>query len=286
MEYNTKIDYLCSKKMSENLVHHSGDETYYRDIFNLKRDDLMDELSKDIYLMRKVIDYIKLDTTKLSLKSIDHILSILNIDAVVNKDALYEIIYEFNNNYNPNAAINSFIKIIKEDVFNSRESNIKMAVIIHNFILYKKNISPVIFHIHYLDEIYKKVLLNNIDEAKNIIFIEYSITSIYNFKHKDIHLDYVKNKLNEFYKEYEDIYKIENIYIYGSFSRGDERIYSDLDIYLIVDDLTIIKDKRLEIASVLYKLLELNIDLSIDIKEEAFKSLNDHQKLSLLKILW
>ena len=85
MEYNTKIDYLCSKKMSENIIHHSGDESYYRDVFNLKRDDLMDELSKDIYLMRKVIDYIKLDTAKLSLKSIDHILSILNIDAVVNK---------------------------------------------------------------------------------------------------------------------------------------------------------------------------------------------------------
>ena len=157
--------------------------------------------------------------------------------------------------------------------------------IIHNFILYKKSISPIIFHLNYLEEIYEKIKENKLDEARNTIFIEYSITSIYNFKHKEVHLVYVKCKLNEFYEEYKDIYKLENIYIYGSFARGDERIYSDLDLYLIVKEKAIKDDKRLEIASVLYKILELNIDLSIDISNEAFKSLNDHQKTTLYKII-
>ena len=285
MEYNTKIDYLCSKKMSENIIYHSGDETYYRDIYNSKRYDLTDELSRDIYNMKNIITYIKEDNTTLSLDSINHILKILEAETIYKQEIINEIINEYNYNFNPNTVIDSFIKIIKEDIFNSRVLNTKMAVIIHNFILYKKNISPVIFHLNYLEELYKKIFMNSIDEAKNIIFIEYSITNIYNFKHEDVHLDYIECKLKEFYKKYKDIYKLGNIYIYGSFARGDERIYSDLDIYLIVNDKTIIKNKRLEISSVLFKLLELNIDLSIDIIDETFKSLNDHQKTTLYKII-
>ncbi len=286
MEYNLKIDYLCSKKMSGNIIYHSGDETYYRDIFNSKRYDLIDELAKDIYNMKNIIAYIKEEETTLSFDSINHILKILEANTFYKQETLSDIIYEYKNNFSPNTAIDSFIKIIKKDVFNSRELNIKMAVIIHNFMLYKKDVSPIIFHLNYLEEIYEKIKENKLDEARNIIFIEYSITSIYNFKHKEIHLDYIESKLNEFYEEYKDTYKLDSIFIYGSFSRGDERIYSDLDIYLIVNDKSIIKTKRLEIASVLYKLLELNIDLSIDITSEAFKSLNDHQKSTLYKIKW
>ena len=114
MEYNLKIDYLCSKKMSENIIYHSGDETYYKDIFNSKRYDLIDELAKDIYNMKNIITYIKEDKTTLSIDSINHILNIFEVDTFYKQEILSDIIYEYNNNFNHNTAIDSFIKIIKK----------------------------------------------------------------------------------------------------------------------------------------------------------------------------
>ena len=68
--YNPKIDYITSKRMTKRILSHNEDEYYYRDIFNGRETSIKDSLSLFIYKMRKVIDYLKMNSTNLSLKTI------------------------------------------------------------------------------------------------------------------------------------------------------------------------------------------------------------------------
>ena len=181
LEYNSKVDYLFSKKIIKHKDSYNQDENYYRDIFYKRIKDIRDEKALFLSKMSNAIDYLK-DMDNLSLDSIKHTLILLDYNTQINEEKLVQLLFDIHNNNNPYTSINTLISIIKENIFSDDNINLIMGALIHNYINFHNGVTPVIFDYESITKINKFVKEDKIDIATSVIIKRYAFTSMYNHK--------------------------------------------------------------------------------------------------------
>ena len=171
---------------------------------------------------------------------------------------LVKMLHEQNNN-TPIQAIRVFEFIVKDDVFN--DFSVAIGMLFMNSILYQDNYIPIV--------IFKDDLLFFKRMIKSQITLE-SLVDIFSSL-KDISLKYLdkfeklstvdvieclKNNKNEIIEKF----NVTKIWLFGSFVRNEQTLYSDIDLYVELKD-----EKQKEmLENYLSNLLNRAVDVQIE----------------------
>lgn len=270
-EYNKKIDYLFCKYGPHELIY-NYDESKIKKIYN---EEILpsSEYETKVTKFKKILRFIKKEDTLFNYSNIINILSIIDENSKICKsESLIDLIDDYISNSDKNNSFEFFTKIIDEQIFEEKV-NVEMAKIIHNFIEIKNNRKPIIFYYYEVSEILK--LIENGEKEKTFIYFLdlYNKTNEYNESHKLIS----KNELIEIIRKNENKlktkYYVDKLYIFGSYSKGLENEYSDLDIYIEV-----FKEKMNDLNNKYYlldylkKILKIKVDCIV--KDDSFNNNN------------
>ena len=264
-EYNQKIDYLICKNLID-LNEKTIDELKMRKIYQEEKEA---KTKKEIIMIRakKIIDYIKRPTTEFTLKEIKKCYEMLvDKEAKITKSTqrlLKNIEEDFSINKVSDIAEKSIIEILKSRAFGNKWNGC-MAKIVHNFILLKKDLVPVILYPSQMKMIRK--LINEGEEAGAIVELKkaYERTNRFNIKHIIIPYEEIQEKIKNKKEELKERYGVESVYVYGSYARGEENEYSDLDLYVEISKQKRTEEvKKVRIANYIEKEIGLAIDIKI-----------------------
>ena len=284
LEYNPKVDYLFSKKIIKHKDSYNQDENYYRDIFYKRIKDIRDEKALFLSKMSNAIDYLK-DVDNLSLDIIKHTLILLDYNTQINDEKLVQLLFDIHNNNNPYTSINTLISIIKENIFSDDNINLIMGALIHNYINFHNGFTPVIFDYESITKINKFVKEDKIDIATSVIIKRYAFTSMYNHKNTLRDKEEVTQILKSFCDKHKKEFGINEIYIYGSYLRGTQTEYSDVDLYAVISDEKYNDNLKFQLISILKSEYDLCADLSIEKESEKLTNLTNEQKRELTRII-
>jgi len=275
-EYNQKIDYLICKY----LIGHKKkiiDELAMRKVYQEEKEA---KTKEEIIMLRtkKIIEYIKIPTTRFTLKEIEKCYEMLIDEKAkitkLTQKLLEEIVDNFSINKVSDIAEISFIKILKSGAFGNKWNGC-MAKIVHNFILIKNGFLPTIIYAYQMKII--KRLIKEGEEEGAIIELKkaYERTNKFNTKHVLIPYEEIVEKIKNKKEELKERYGVESVYVYGSYARREENEYSDLDLYIKLS-----KQKRKDKTNKrrIANYLEKELGLMIDIKIIERPQTNENQK--------
>lgn len=270
-KYNKKIDYLFCKYGPHELVFNS-DELNFKKIYN---EEIMpiSEYEKKVLQFKKILSYIKKEETKFNYDNLINIMLMLDENAIIYKnESLIKLIDDYNKNLCNNLSLEFFIKVVEEEIF-MPNINIEMAKIIHNFIEIKNSRKPIIFYYY---EVLKIIELIKNGQKENcfVYFLDlYNKTNEYNESHKLITINELTKIIKENEYELKTKYYVDKLFIFGSYSKGLENEYSDLDVYVeVFDDKKSDLNNKYYLLDYLKKILKIKVDCIV--KDDSYNNIN------------
>lgn len=285
--YNPKVDYLICKYLYDFDIK-IEDEQLWKDIYNQKTSPKT--RSQEIMLRaKKTLMFIKRHSTKFTLGSIKKCLEIISDRKYELSDSsirvLKEIIKMFKTNSISNLSEVSLILILQRNVFPG-EWNVEMSKIVHNFIQIKNGLAPTIFYHHQTNRLKKLIDENEIEGAMLEIKNSYERTRHFNTRHELVSLQTIINKIIQVKETLKEKYGVEEIYMYGSYAKGTENEYSDLDLFIKVNSQ---KKQDINNKYLLFDYLEKELGLFVDgiVNDISFHhdSLKEDMKKHLTRII-
>ncbi len=235
MEYNPKINYLCCKYLSQSILM-NFDEAQGKRIFQEKEEPQTEEH----ILMMKAKTILEIFTNMLNFNDdiVSSVYLVLSGEEINRNEKYNQFLnllrntlkeeYCFKNN------IFIFVYVIKNKLF--KAMNIEMAKILFNLVrIFKKQI-PLIFY-----PIQTQVLVNLIDNNEEIqkinneFYMVEARTLKFNNRHKIIKREEIIKRLINLKDKLKEMYGIFEVSMYGSYARGEENEYSDLDLIVKID---------------------------------------------------
>ncbi len=189
----------------------------------------------------------------------------------------------FKNNYSPDLAATVFIYVLENNVFD--QYNVEMAKIIHNFIQLKRGYVPAIIYYFQADKVIHLIQKKEIEGAVLEVKKCYIRTKHFNTFHHLIFLEEIIAKLNKERIYLKDKFKVQELYIYGSYSKKTYNEYSDLDLLVkVYFETEYDYQTRFKIFDYLEKQIGIEIDgIIMDFREEK-EDLQEEIKKNLKRI--
>lgn len=233
-KYNSKLDFkmLCNLNKDRSIK-----ESLYKQkcIFEGKTDDI--NTRTEIHLKRSLDAYnILKNCNELTIDEIIRAYHSYETEKVDNnkiKNLIKLISLQIDEHLQ--SPIRLLSVVIKQNIFNNYTD--EMAVLLFNYMILKNDYHPIIF--------YNSFMITLTELIKNGALIE----SIFRIMEPMIKVSGEYNKIqgktssDEVIKIIESVkidliekYKIKHIYIYGSLARGDQTIYSDIDLIFIAEE--------------------------------------------------
>ncbi|MBN3490249.1 nucleotidyltransferase domain-containing protein [Acholeplasma equirhinis] len=158
--------------------------------------------------------------------------------------------------------IKCFIEIIKSKLF--LEHTHEMAKLIFNRLLIENGYCPMIFYPNVTKQVITYINENASDEVLDILFHQLYALTAQRLNQKQIikTQDEVINILLKHKDMIKDLYGVISVGFFGSFARGDQNEYSDIDVW-IKTATRINFTKRFAIRSLLQIMLGVKVDLNI-----------------------
>ena len=285
INYNPKVDYLICKYLLNKRIE-IQDEQLWKDIYfydNYTKNEEQSFMLK----AKKVQAYIKNENTNFNLVSILHCYkSIIDDRYKVNQkiiEKIKNIIEMFQNNYSADLAAIVFIYVLENNVFD--QYNVEMAKIIHNFIQLKRGYVPAIIYYFQADKVIQLIQKKEIEGAVLEVKKCYIRTKHFNTFHHLIFLEEIIAKLNKERIYLKDKFKVQELYIYGSYSKKTYNEYSDLDLLVkVYFETEYDYQTRFKIFDYLEKQIGIEIDgIIMDFREEK-EDLQEEIKKNLKRI--
>ncbi len=152
-------------------------------------------------------------------------------------------------------------------VNNIEKNNIEFAFLISNYIMLKKD-RWFLMPYEYCHNDYKEAIENN--DLSSLIRIFYDIELVKKEKKACLlSRDEVIQKIKTLRKDLINTYKIENLYLFGSFAKGNNTEKSDLDFVVIFKELLINKEKNDMIKKV-KEYLKNEFDCDVDLLDFSY----------------
>lgn len=180
-------------------------------------------------------------------------------------------------------AAESFLYVLQEKLF-PRKYNTEMAKIIHNFIQWKMDQIPAIIYSYQTKKIEKLLSSGEYEGALLEMNNIYQRTKHFNIKHKLISFENLKTKILKLKEELYEKYRVVEFYIYGSYAKGTANEYSDLDVYIKVDEKMKSGDLKYDVILYLERKLEIEVDGKLAKYDEKDKDLKIDMIKHLIKI--
>ena len=285
INYNPKVDYLICKYLLNKRIE-IQDEQLWKDIYFY---DNYTKNEEQCFMLKakKVQAYIKNENTNFNLVSILHCYkSIIDDRYKVNQkiiEKIKNIIEMFKNNYSADLAATVFIYVLENNVFD--QYNVEMAKIIHNFIQLKRGYVPAIIYYFQADKVIQLIQKKEIEGAVLEVKKCYIRTKHFNTFHHLIFLEEIIAKLNKERIYLKDKFKVQELYIYGSYSKKTYNEYSDLDLLVkVYFETEYDYQTRFKIFDYLEKQIGIEIDgIIMDFREEK-EDLQEEIKKNLKRI--
>ena len=188
--------------------------------------------------------------------------------AVVNK--LIELYYK-----NIDVAPHSLAALLHLFIINNVEkNNLEFAFLISNYIMLKKG-RWFLMPYEYCHNDYRQSIENN--DLSSLIRIFYDIELVKNDKRPCLlSRDAVIKKVKSLRKELLYNYNIENLYLFGSFAKGNNTDESDLDFVVILNE-SLINNEKNEIITNVKKYLGNEFECDVDLLDFSY-ALNTFDK--------
>lgn len=280
MDYNPKIYYLACKFLPQSAAQ-SVDEALSKKIF-LKKESPKTPAQKLMVkaneIFSKFMLTLSIDTHCIMYTYEHYTDKELGKDCFKKNESLQKF-HEFIKNialvdYSLLKAISIFAYIIKNHVFPT--DNLEIAKFFVNYFRIMHQKHPIIFY-----PIHSKRIENMILEDKSYSSIKEQFimleerTDRFNEKHPLITKEKIVGLLLEMQNELESQFGIKQIYLYGSYVRGEENEYSDLDIILET------KEEYVGKISSGYIMQHLSKKLGLPVHGEVIYSLENYQDLTV-----
>jgi len=282
-KYNPKLDYLICKYLYDFEIK-IEDEQVWKDVYNQKTSP---KTRSQVIMLRakKVLKFIKRPSTKFTLGAIKKCLEIISDRQYELSDSsiqvLKEIIKMFKTNSISNLSEVGLILILQKNVFPG-EWNVEMSKIIHNFMQIKSGLVPTIFYYHQTNRLKKLIAENEIEGAMLEIKSAYERTRHFNTRHMLIPRQMIIDKIVQLKELLKEKFGVEEFYIYGSYAKGTENEYSDLDLFIKVNNQ---KQEDLNNKYLLFDFLEDQLGIAIDGKVNDISFREDSLKKDMKKHL-
>ena len=262
--YNPKIDYLICKYFSSEKIEITSEITW-KDIYNSKT--LPENANQQMMInCKKALEFIKKDSVGFNMKNIKKCYQLISSENLKLNDnqrrQIEDIVNGFNEERSYDYAGLVFLKVLQNKVFD--KFNIEMAKLLHNFVQIKCNYIPTIFYYSQTNKIIELIKENEVEGALFIIKNAYQKTEHFNIKHRLIHFDELNVIIQKLKPKLIEDFGVVELSVYGSFSRGEENEYSDLDLYIVVNNSGMQPiDNKYRIALLLEKELGIYADVKL-----------------------
>lgn len=143
---------------------------------------------------------------------------------------------------------------------------IELAKLFSNYALIVNGLHPVIMYCYSSDKM-ANIIRNgeNEEQLAKIMSLLIKRTNKFNKSHEIVPLDEIKKSIYEIQEELKEEYGITHLAIFGSYSRGEQNKYSDLDIVCEVrKDFKNIGNLREMIAARIKEIAGLDVDVMIN----------------------
>lgn len=153
-------------------------------------------------------------------------------------------------------ALTIFKEIIKQRIFNDYSK--EMASIIYNATLLKKEQLSIIMTNQLLEQL-MSFIDRGIDDSslQDIIYDCKKKSIFFNQKYDEIKLEDIKRIIISKKTVLLEKYNINKIWIYGSFARGEETVYSDVDIMIEKEEDYDLKPLRSYLSNLLKRVVDI-----------------------------
>lgn len=137
-----------------------------------------------------------------------------------------------------------------------------MAIMLFNNQMINQNYCPIVFYPNITKQIIEAIESNDSDEKIDALFHHAYFNTINKLNRKSVIKSQkeVMQIINNHQEMLRDLYQIESLGLFGSFARGEQNEYSDLDIWIRVKGWLGYQTKYL-----IKHLLETMLDIAVDI---------------------
>ena len=189
-----------------------------------------------------------------------------------------EFIDEFSGMDTVEKMITGFIKLIQEKTF--LESTVEMTIMIFNCQMIKQKYCPIVFYPNITKQLVEAI---ESSESQNKIYAQFhhayfNTINKLNRRHNTKSQEEIINLILNHQHMLKDLYKIESFGLFGSFARGDQNEYSDIDVWIKVYGWISYQTKYL-IRSLLEAILDLGVDINFWTPNHARTVFHDSLKI-------
>ena len=236
-EYNPKIDYkmLFSINPLFNLEENFNE---IKKVFNGK-EKAVSKQAKMFEKLKEIFDYLK-KTSVETLKEIDiqEILKKLKIKNI-NNERIVSLLKTLKSKENTDTITFSakvFAFIVKNEIF--KEISLEIGLLFMNAILYYYHYIPMIIfrnNFNYFKDLIKDNV--TIESLVEILSNLKDVSIRYSEKYEETTKENIVDVIKKNKQELKDRYHIKKIWLYGSFVRDDSTSYSDIDLFVEMEEI-------------------------------------------------
>ncbi len=283
IKYNKKIDYLIAKFTYRKYLG-ATDEREWRAVYHEKippKSQAQDFMIR----VKKVLKFIKSDDCQFNYESIVSTYKIILKEDPVqfNEKKLKNYIQNIQE-IKKHQSYQAYIELIRLQPF--FKYNCEMAILIFNLMKIKSNQLPIVFYPKDVKEINQAIREKQPEGMIMALIIQNAHKTIEQNKwHRFISKEEIIEKIFKLKLELYEKFGVISMGIYGSYARGEENEYSDLDIFIKVIDSKkqdVFNKKRIFVY--LTEKLGLNVDGKCDDIEFKYGQLRVDMQRDLIKI--
>ena len=181
---------------------------------------------------------------------------------LLEKEITKKILKEYYKNYGETShylAVLIHLNVLE----NIKKQQYEFAFIMSNYIMLKKKRYPLIPYTYYVKEYFESIKEKDKNKLTKV-FIDIESITFENKDKEEIKLEEVIERLSKEKEKLKREYQIKNMYIYGSYSKGTNTNYSDLDLLVIYENELEKEEKRKlrkKLINYLSPLLKIGVDI-------------------------
>lgn len=191
---------------------------------------------------------------------------VLSHEAIVTLKTIIQKILKFRNEVMDikRHFVKIFSLLIKQKIF--PEYNVEMAKLLSNYMFVKDGKPPIIMYSYGTMKIVQFIEENaTVENIYNALMLLLHRTQKFNEAHENISLDEIRKKLYGNMQILQENYGIQNLYIYGSYARGEQTKFSDIDLFAhLYEDKKMFANLKDEITMFMTKLFGIEVDIIVD----------------------